>query len=307
MADINDNIQDDNVLLHLAVIEENLDVVKFLLKHGVPVNARAVNKELALEFLTDCEHRAYLESVHVTHKSELLPDDELDAKTTTALHLACRSESKDLAELLLQMGAEVNAEMQGGETPLIIAVLSKRGALVQLLLDRGADVNAKTRWGKSALHYAAQTGQKPMLETLMRRGGHVNMIDREGLTPLHIAAEAGHEELVSLLLKGGADYGVRSNSGATALHYAAVMGHKGILETILDNGASINSIIKHGVLDLAPFNWITDAEEKKTWELVSRYISKVSLVGWWYNSTMMRLYGKNKVRKSLFHAETDTQ
>ncbi|XP_011495807.1 PREDICTED: ankyrin-1-like [Ceratosolen solmsi marchali] len=306
MADHNDNQQDDNVLLHLSVIEENLDVAKFLLKHGVPVNGRAVNKELALEFLTDSEHRSYLESIRVSQKSELLPDDELDAKTTTALHLASRIEIKDIAELLLQMGAEVNSEMQGGETPLIIAVLSKRMALVQLLLDRGADVNAKTLWGKSALHYAAQTGQKPMLEMLLRRGGHVNASDRDGLTPLHIAAEAGHKELVFVLLKGGADYEVKSKSGATALHYAAVMGHQEILETILDNGASINSIIKHGMLDLAPFTWITDAEEKKTWELVSRYISKVSLVGWWYNSTMMRLYGKHKTRKSIFHADMDS-
>lgn len=298
MSDVNHNsAQDDKVLLHLAVIEENEDVVKFLLKHGVPVSSRAVNKQLSLEFLTDTEHQRYVNTIQ-GKVGEL--DDELElnlVKTTTALHLASRNKSKDIANLLLQHGAEVNSEMEGGETPLMIAVIFARQEIVELLVERGADVNASTAWGKSALHYAAQTGEKTILEYLLKHGGHVNAVNHEGLTPLHIAAEAGHKELVAVLLKQGADMDIKTKSGATVLHFAVVMGHQEIVELLIGNGADINVLMKQGGLDLSPFSWITENEEKRAWELVARYTPKMSIVNW-YNTMVTKLYRRNKERKS---------
>ncbi|XP_008215123.2 putative ankyrin repeat protein RF_0381 [Nasonia vitripennis] len=308
MSDVNHNAaQDDAILLHLAVIEENEDVVKFLLKHAVPVNSRAVNKQLSLEFVTDTEHQKYVNSIQ---GKEELDDHDLEfniTKTTTALHLASRNKSKQIAELLLQHGAEINSEMEGGETPLIIAVIFMKQEIVELLVQCGADVNASTAWGKSALHYAAQTGQKSTLEYLLKHGGHVNAANLEGLTPMHIAAEAGHKELVAVLLKNGADINIKSKSGATALHFAVVMGHKEVVELLVGSGADINVLMKQGALDLSPFSWITENEEKRAWELVAQYTPKMSIVNW-YNTMVTKLYRRNnKDRRSVFRSTESLQ
>ena len=51
---------EDNIFLHLAVIEENQDYVHFLLKDGALVNGRSPNKMLSLQFATDLEHKEHL-------------------------------------------------------------------------------------------------------------------------------------------------------------------------------------------------------------------------------------------------------
>lgn len=303
----NNSCMDDNILLHLAVIEENRDVVKFLLKHNVPVNGRAINKQLALEFLTDSEHQRHMESA-LDGKSIIGDDageekiESLLSKTTTALHLAARNESNDMAEYLLQHGADVNAEMEGGETPLIVAVLNKRASLVELLIERGADVNARTAWGKSPLHYAAQNGSKQIVEMLVQNGSHVNAANLQGMTPLHLAAESGHKDVVNALMKRSADANIRTKDGATPLHYAAVMGHKDVVEVILNNGADINVLLKQGGLDLTPFKWVTAAEERKVWELISKYTSKLSIRNI-FNAWIFKKNNKDKIKQNLIDNE----
>ncbi|XP_058798497.1 ankyrin-3-like [Phymastichus coffea] len=275
--------KDDNILLHLAVMEENYDVVKFLLKHNVPVNGRAVNRELGLEFLTDNEHQRHIEATLIGVTGQQHDNKGKEnvkpclQKSATALHLAARCRSKEIAECLLLHGADVNAEMEGGETPLMIAVFSNCSSVVELLIESGANVNARTAWGKAALHYAAQGGNKQITEMLVLTGAQVNAANLQGITPLHIAAESAHEDVLSLLLKSGADTSIRTQDGATALHYAAVMGHKKVVEILLSYGADMNVLLKQGTLDLTPFKWVTPAEEKKVWDLISNYTNKLSI------------------------------
>lgn len=286
---------DDRVLLHLSVIEENYDVVKFLLKRGVHINARACNKDLTVEFKTDPEHR-----LHATN----LGDDQQDivtVKSCTALHLAARHQDNALAEVLVQSGAEIDARMEGGETPLIIAVVEGRADVVKLLLEHGANANLRTHWGKTSLHYAAQVGNKHLVELLLKHEANPDAVSKDGLTPLHLAVEAGYKDVVGILVKSGANLDLKTEKGASAIHFAAIMGHADVLEMLVQGGADISCIWKRGCLDLSPFDWVSPDKEMKIRELVSKYTSKSSLVNW-YNSVMTKFYKKttlNKERRNL--------
>ena len=56
----------------------------------------------------------------------------------------------------------------------------------ELLLERGADVNAQTRSGKaSSLHRAAYSGCIAVVELLIRYGADPRLCDSDGQTPLH--------------------------------------------------------------------------------------------------------------------------
>jgi ankyrin repeat protein len=62
--------------------------------------------------------------------------------------------SVELAELLLDAGADVSRRAEEGFTALHSAAQSGDAALVRLLLDRGADPKLRTPDGKRAVDYA---------------------------------------------------------------------------------------------------------------------------------------------------------
>jgi ankyrin repeat protein len=56
----------------------------------------------------------------------------------------------EVAKLLLEAGADPNADQGGGTTPLMLASLFGRASIVRLLQERGANATARNRWGISA-------------------------------------------------------------------------------------------------------------------------------------------------------------
>ncbi len=72
---------------------------------------------------------------------------DLNAKSDgdgwTPLHFAAFGGHKEIAELLIGSGAEVNAKGLGGYTPLLHAAYSGHKEVAELLIAKGADVNAK--------------------------------------------------------------------------------------------------------------------------------------------------------------------
>ena len=67
---------------------------------------------------------------------------------------------KEIVELLLSKGADVNAKDSKGETALMVAAFYGRKETVELLLSKGADVNAKDNEGKTALISSARWQQR---------------------------------------------------------------------------------------------------------------------------------------------------
>jgi len=118
---------------------------------------------------------------------------------------------KDVVELLLKAGADVNAITEDGWTPLMMASNGQKD-VVELLLKAGADVNAITEDGWTPLMRASWYGHKDIIELLLLAGADVNAIAKDGRTPLMWASAYGHKDLVDLLKKYGAKDDVVSES-----------------------------------------------------------------------------------------------
>lgn len=88
----------------------------------------------------------------------------------TALHSAAAAGRFDIAQLLIDRGADVNASHQDQYTALHAAAATGQVELAKLLLDRGADINARTAAGKTALAYAVEAGQANVAKLLESRG-----------------------------------------------------------------------------------------------------------------------------------------
>ncbi|KAF8497808.1 ankyrin repeat protein [Russula emetica] len=80
----------------------------------------------------------------------------------------------------------------------------KDGSVLRLLLERGADINAQNRGGRTPLHFASITGKLEAVRLLLKHGADVEAKDNDRMTALQEAAEEGHDEVVKLLRERGA-------------------------------------------------------------------------------------------------------
>lgn len=122
----------------------------------------------------------------------------------TPLHIAADYGHKDVAELLINNGAEVDALSACASTPLSSATICGHKDIVELLIAKGAAVNTKTTKGFIPLHFASSRGHKEIVELLIAKGADVNAKDEEGRTPLAEAIKGKHDAVADLLrLHGG--------------------------------------------------------------------------------------------------------
>lgn len=107
---------------------------------------------------------------------------------------------KELAELVLAHGADVNAHTREGLTPLMRAAWGKDAAAVlELLIAHGADVNAVNKHGETALIKAAWSGCVENLEVLLEHGADPEVRDTWGHTALDVAERFPRREAAAFL------------------------------------------------------------------------------------------------------------
>jgi ankyrin repeat protein len=186
----------------------------------------------------------------------------------TPLYIAAWNGHKNVAELLIAKGAEVNVKTKNGWTPLHIAVWNGHRDVAELLIDKGAQINAQVSSGSSVLYLAAEKGNREIVELLVAKGATVNMKNKGGFTPLYVAAENNHKDAAELLIIKGADLNAKNKIGWAPLHIASEKGHSKVVELLIDKGAQINVKNNSGCTPL----YI--AAEKGTMEMVELLIDK---------------------------------
>ena len=170
--------------------------------------------------------------------------DFRDQYGRTSLHCATISGQIETMRVLLELGADVNAQCDSdgydsGCTPLRYAVLCEYALeVVKLLLENGAKLNPSVLPIVTPIHDAAALNLQDALKLLLGHGLDANTKAANGSTPLHFAA--CNEQVVSILLAHGADVNAQSNDGATPMYIAAECRLKKTLRLLLDNDANPN-------------------------------------------------------------------
>jgi ankyrin repeat protein len=222
-ADVNATAADGSTAIMYAAANNDLDLVRALIKAGA--NVKLENKF-----------------------------------GTSALTEAAIIGSAPVIEALLKAGADPNFKTPNGETPLMAAARTGKIEAAKTLLAAGADINAKENWGgQSALMWAAAQSQPEMVKFLASNGANLNDhgkidqwerkiiqeprpkdMNKGGFTPLHYAAREGCLACVQNLLAAGADPDSEDPDRETPLLLALENMHFDTAAVLVNGGADLD-------------------------------------------------------------------
>lgn len=162
----------------------------------------------------------------------------------TALIFAASGCHKEILEILIKFGADVNCKCHN-MTPLIAAIGPKKEnkEIVEILIKSGADVNlgadiAPWEENYTALYYAFRYDFIEIAEILIKNGIDLNL--GGNVAAFLYAAKHGFIEIVDIFIKSGVDVNLQILHGSTALILAVEYNHKEIVELLVKSGANVN-------------------------------------------------------------------
>lgn len=163
----------------------------------------------------------------------------------TALHLAAFRGDVDSARLLVQYGANPNAESKSSGTPLVIASGEDHAELMELLIDAGAKVDALSGTkGETALSAAASRGSWRACKLLLGKNADPDLGGE--VLPLLAALRSRSREtvnmqLIELLIENGADPMARNCRQEYPLELAVYRGYEDIVQLFMQHGGTLDA------------------------------------------------------------------
>ncbi|MBQ7607277.1 MAG: ankyrin repeat domain-containing protein, partial [Desulfovibrionaceae bacterium] len=192
----------------------------------------------------------------------------------TPLHWAAGNGHTEVAKLLIDKGADLNAKDKGGIMPLHWAAAYGRTEVAKLLIDKGRDVNAKSVNNETPLHWAAAYGRTEVAKLLIDKGADLNAKDVNNETPLHWAAGNGHTEVAKLLIDKGADINAKSMVNETPLDTAKKAEKTEIISLLVKFTHSFAKNDNDSLLSLARGLWLPGFPADKGYSPIGRTFEK---------------------------------
>ncbi len=173
-----------------------------------------------------------------------------------SLFSAIKSNDLSLVKTLLNNKVNIEDKNSKGETPLMYATYLQRNAIAIVLMEAGANVNAQDKRLNSPFLYAGAEGNLELVKAALNHNADFKVYNRYGGSALIPAAEKGHLEVVKLLVNTP-NYPIDhvNNLGWTALMEAIVLSNGGkvhteIVKELIKGGVDVNIPDSKGVTPL---------------------------------------------------------
>jgi ankyrin repeat protein len=216
---------------------------RFWSSHAQKVGDRTAETSRAALTLLSKDNAAYLNWIRIHNPDRSGQGFQIGIvleKIPTPLYYATLFGLEEVVRLLVDKGANVNA--QGGYfgNPLYAASHEGHEAVVRLLLDKGADINAQGKLYSNALYAASNKGYEVVVRLLLDKGANVNAQGKVYGNALYAASNEGYEAVVRLLLDKGANVNAQGGLYGNALYAASSKGYEAVVRLLLDKGVNVN-------------------------------------------------------------------
>ena len=182
-----------------AVRRKDNEAVELLLKARADPNLLTPTGSSALHFAAWTGNLACVKML-LNFGSKI---GQVNANGTNALMFAAiNSSNLEMLEVLASVGIDVLNRNTFGKVALHCTVTFDEGSSAlktKLLLDLGANVNAQDNEGDTPLHDSLRQLVNSATEVLLRHGADYTIINNQGNTILHEAARFGNLETLSIL------------------------------------------------------------------------------------------------------------
>lgn len=188
-------------LLNVAVLNNNIDFVKYFLKNGLDINNKDNYKNNAL--INSIKWAS--EEMSLFLLANGAEYNICNNNHEYPLFLSIVYKQPKVFCKLLEMNADVNKENIFGEIPLITSIKEGDLEMTKKLLEKTKNKYKKDIYGWNAFLHAVNGGNLDLIKIFINEGYNVNTCDNFGYTPLMIATLNEFEDVFKYLKKIGAD------------------------------------------------------------------------------------------------------
>jgi ankyrin repeat protein len=189
-------------LLHIASRRENLDVLQLLLNdQEIEPNRKSGNEWYALEIA--CSVGSFdVAQMLIEHGAEAWPPDieTRDYPFARLAYIDDKTNAARIAKLLMSQPRPATSVLS---SMLVYVADAATEMLIATLLDAGADKNATDSYKRTALHICAVNDNEAGLRMLLMRGADSSTVDIIGYSPLADATARAYLNIMQLLLERG--------------------------------------------------------------------------------------------------------
>jgi hypothetical protein len=233
-ADVNARNKEGNTSLYIACARKSLASVAILLANSGDIFA--ANNQGDSPLLVSLKAGADSVKAIIDEKTVLQRNNDGD----TPLHICVAALPRvELATIMIDKGADVNARNKKGDTPLHSAVRLRLKEVGELLLAKGADIFAANTAGEQPLYLALMDSAKPV--DWLFTSNTISARDGMGNGPLHYVAAWDMAPAVEYLVGRGAPLEARNSNGETALFEAVKADRVASAKALIDAGASLEA------------------------------------------------------------------
>ncbi|KAJ8687173.1 hypothetical protein QAD02_022967 [Eretmocerus hayati] len=221
--------ENHKTLLHIAVIENQLQIAKSLISFGGDVNA--IDDSGAIPIIYAIQNGNY-------EMTKLLLDSKTDVSTNLQLFfLSVKLANRSIIEELVSHVKDINAADEFGTTALHFAVWNGDEESVQLLFDKGA----KCKSDNSLPLVLSMPEIQSRIENSCGVDAWEEFRKNIVTTPLHIAARNNNSDIVEVLVENGFRVDCKDGCGRTPLHLASLHWNTGVIDTLIEFNSDLHA------------------------------------------------------------------
>jgi len=307
-ADLEHREFQDRTAFYCACCVCSPKIVDYLYKKGCNINAETRLKRTPL---SKASYYGRVEVVKLLLSYPEIKVNHKDNKGKTALHNAVKGrtggrakriygastqDSPEVARMLLEKGADVNARDLLGDTPLAVAASSYGEGSIPVLIEFGAEVNMQNNNGETPLFQASKYGHIETCQLLLDKYNANPFIkNNKGLDCLGVSIEYGRAELAEYYMKR---FKARLDEDEDYFHQTVNLilkgPHQKLVINLLKSLFGNKTALTNSFFDKNTLSMLIDLRNRDIFDLVYTYLKiwKTSSSGKDFQATLVNILQK---------------